>query len=393
MKKVLIIQAQMKQYRVPLFEKLHAALAEDGVELRVAYSESPPSELAKKDNAEMPAEYGIRVPGYWLFGHRILYQPLAREIARADLVIVEQANKHILNHMLLALSIVGAKRVAFWGHGWNHQANRAGLSQWWKRVMLKHVDWWFAYTERTANYVVENGFPASKITAVQNSIDTSKFRKELDNITAQDLSAARARLGLQPDARLGLFCGGITRDKMPGFLIEAAQRIKAAYPDFELVLLGGGPEESLFESAAASEPWIHYMGPKFGREKALFYRLADVFLMPGLVGLAILDAFTAGLPMITTDVPIHSPEIEYLEEGRNGIITAHDTEAYARAVVSLLSDRNRLKALQEGAGRSGEIYTIESMVDRFRHGILACLGKLCFQREPVSDACKTLLRG
>ena len=50
MKRVLIIQGQMKQYRVPLFDKLRAVLKEDGIALRVAYSAPPPWELAKNDN-------------------------------------------------------------------------------------------------------------------------------------------------------------------------------------------------------------------------------------------------------------------------------------------------------------------------------------------------------
>jgi glycosyltransferase involved in cell wall biosynthesis len=108
--------------------------------------------------------------------------------------------------------------------------------------------------------------------------------------------------------------------------------------------------------------------------------------MPGLVGLAILDAFTASLPMATTDVPIHSPEIEYLEGGRNGLVTEHNVEAYAQAMVSLLSDRNRLKALQEGAASSGRIYTIENMVERFRRGIVVCLGDAAPAHEVPSKA-------
>src|SRR6266852_4828866 len=135
-KKVLIIHAQIKQFRVPLFDKLRATLLVDGIDLRVTYSDPPPQELGKNDNAELPADYGIKVPGYWLFRHRILYQPLAREIARADLVIVEQANKHVWNHLLLLLASIGGKRIAFWGHGKNKQAVRSGLSDWYKRKIL-----------------------------------------------------------------------------------------------------------------------------------------------------------------------------------------------------------------------------------------------------------------
>jgi L-malate glycosyltransferase len=39
-------------------------------------------------------------------------------------------------------------------------------------------------------------------------------------------------------------------------------------------------------------------------------------LMPGLVGLAVLDAFADGIPRVTTVIEYHSPEIEYLVPGR-----------------------------------------------------------------------------
>lgn len=373
MKTVLIIQAQMKHYRVPLFDKLHAALAEDGVELRVAYSDPPPQELGKKDNAELTEEYGVKVRGYWLFGHRILYQPLASEIARADLIIVEQAAKNVLNIPLLLLRQLRLKKVAFWGHGKNWRANASRITEWTKELTLARVDWWFAFTSKVTEYLKSRGVPVNRVTTLNNAIDTAEFRGWLASVTEDDLVALQRELKLKPGARVGLFCGGVTREKAPEFLIEAAQRIKTACPGFELLLLGGGPEENVFKSAAASAPWIHYVGPKFGREKAALYRLADAFLMPGLVGLAILDAFTAGLPILTTDMPVHSPEIEYLENGRNGLVTKYDVEAYAQAVASLLSDHDRLGVLQEGAALSGKTYTIENMAIAFRQGILGCL--------------------
>ena len=100
--------------------------------------------------------------------------------------------------------------------------------------------------------------------------------------------------------------------------------------------------------------------------------------MPCGVGLGILDAFAAGLPFLTTDDPGNFPEIAYLEtsiNGPNGIMTPHDVDAYSQAVISLLSDRNRLRALQDGAALSGQAYTIENMAERFREGIIQCLSQ------------------
>ena len=78
------------------------------------------------------------------------------------------------------------------------------------------------------------------------------------------------------------------------------------------------------------------MGQKFGREKALALRMADIFVIPGRTGLAILDSFAAGLPLFTTDIAIHGPEASYLIDGYNGRKTAHRVPAYAEAVVEVL---------------------------------------------------------
>ena len=79
--------------------------------------------------------------------------------------------------------------------------------------------------------------------------------------------------------------------------------------------------------------------------------------------------------MITTDVPYHSPEIEYLRDGVNGLVVAGDPspKAYADAVVSALGDDALLARLREGCRDGRELYTIENMVENFAAGVRAAL--------------------
>ena len=59
-------------------------------------------------------------------------------------------NKLIQNHLLL----LGPRRfrLAFWGHGANLQSdNPHGLKERFKRWTTNRVDWWFAYTQMSAD--------------------------------------------------------------------------------------------------------------------------------------------------------------------------------------------------------------------------------------------------
>src|SRR5882724_2426695 len=96
MPRVLIIQAQMKHYRIPLFTQLLEILSQDGIELTVAYSAPHGLHATLGDDGELPSEFGRKVRGHW-FGGRVIYQPRWREIAEADLVITGHENKYLMN--------------------------------------------------------------------------------------------------------------------------------------------------------------------------------------------------------------------------------------------------------------------------------------------------------
>ena len=95
--------------------------------------------------------------------------------------------------------------------------------------------------------------------------------------------------------------------------------------------------------------------------------------MPGLVGLAIVDSFVTGTPIVTTDLPIHSPEIAYLINGVNGLMTSHNVKEYSDLVVSYFRDFNRLQELRTQCRATAERYTLDAMVNRFSDGIIRCL--------------------
>lgn len=373
--KVCIIQAVAKQYRRPFFDLLYARLQAEGVTLKVIYSDPNDREARRKDAVDLLSTYGHKVSAYWFFGYRLLYQPCLKQAVAADLVIVEQASKHLLNYILVVLRVFGLIRIGFWGHGRNWQQDGTQWMEPVKHALLRRADWWFAYTSRVAQYVVDNGFAPDRVTVVQNSVDLSGFRKEVAAFDTFQKLTVRDRLGIPVGAPVGLFCGSMHASKKLDFLIEAALGIHAEVPGFHLVLVGAGPEESIAREAAKTHDWIHYMGPRFGADKASYFAVADIFLCPGLVGLVVLEAFAAGLPLFTTNIPLHSPEIDYLTDSVTGVITDFDPVSYAEAVSACLLVPSSIKRMGEAALDASQCYGLESMVENFAQGVLACLKK------------------
>lgn len=373
--RVAVVYRSLPQYRRRFYELLREELDRRGVELQLIYGDSDAADDAKKDRIDLP--WATRIPNRIVrVGSRFLYwQPALRELRGARLVIVEQASKLLLNYVLLLQQAAGRARVAFWGHGRNFQGHTASrLGERVKRTLSRRVWWWFAYNAASARVVRELGFPPGRITDVQNSIDTRALVAARARLGPDDVRAVREALGIRGE-HVCIFAGAVYAEKRVDFLLEACARVRAELPGFELVVVGAGPEAGKFREAARRHPWIHYVGPRFDEAKVPFFAASRLLLMPGLVGLAVLDAFALETPLVTTAVDYHSPEIDYLENGVNGVIVepADDPGLYARAVVELLRDDARRARLVQGCRAARERYTVEDMAARFADGVVAAL--------------------
>jgi glycosyltransferase involved in cell wall biosynthesis len=95
--------------------------------------------------------------------------------------------------------------------------------------------------------------------------------------------------------------------------------------------------------------------------------------MPGAVGLAVIDSFASGTPLLTTDIPLHGPEIAYLQNGINGVVAADDVDGFVGEAVRLLTDDVWRRRLAEGCAVSARRYTLDNMIGRFAEGVSGCL--------------------
>jgi glycosyltransferase involved in cell wall biosynthesis len=142
-----------------------------------------------------------------------------------------------------------------------------------------------------------------------------------------------------------------------------------------MIVIGDGQQKEWISHAAETKGWLRYCGPQFGPDKAKLFAVSDFFLNPGLVGLAILDSFAAGLPFITSNYEGHSPEIAYLEHEGNGLMLPFNLESFVEGVGRAIEDRDFLASLREGARASGTRYTLENMVGNVANGVVDYLSR------------------
>jgi glycosyltransferase involved in cell wall biosynthesis len=209
---------------------------------------------------------------------------------------------------------------------------------------------------------------------VRNAIDVRGLKRAQNAISSEDLFELRNQMNIHSE-NVCLFIGGMYPEKRLDFLLGACKLVRERIEDFEMIFIGAGPDDFKVRSAADAQDWIHYLGPIFYEQKIPYFMLSKLVLMPGLVGLSVLDAFTFETPIVTTSVPFHSPEIEYLNDGVNGLIVKNtdDPDAFASTVVELLGDSERLLQLRLGCQVAREEYSIETMANRFADGIRQAL--------------------
>lgn len=371
--KVVVVQRRMTHYRVPLFERLRTELALAGVHMALVYGQAAPDELDKRDSGNLPWAEQVTNHYIRLGGKYLCWQPLPVTAREAGLVVITQENSLLSNYPLLLARRLGGPHVAFWGHGANLQSSRRdGLRERFKRWTTCQVDWWFAYTGMSAELAASAGFPHERITNLENAVDTTDLADHLASIAPSEMNSLRRNLGWDV-GHVGLYLGSLYADKRLDFLLDAADRLHAIDPSFHLLIVGDGPFREQITNACSQRPWCAWVGTKTGRDKALHLALADVLLNPGLVGLGILDSFVTGVPLVTTDCGIHSPEIAYLRQHENGLMTDNTLDAFVAGVRRVLDDDAYRTQLVAGCHKAAGHYTIENMAQNFRDGILGAL--------------------
>ena len=372
MKKIIFLNKSLLQYRKDFYNLLKSELLKHDIEMEVIYGKSSNINFLNKDEVEINWAKYIPNKSFKIGRTELIWQPCLNEIKDKDIVIVESANKLLINYILILSRTFSKRKLAFWGHGRNIQANTNSLRNRFKYLFLNKCDWWFGYTKGTRDFLLSKNYPAEKITVVQNAIDTIGIRKFYSEIQEYELAELRKELGIQKDDPTAIFCGAMYPEKNFDFILEICHKVRQEIPNFNMIFIGSGIEANKLIMASEENSWIHYVGSKFGNERVKYFKISQIQLLPYYVGLGILDSFALETPVIVTSNSFHGPEIEYLEDGKNGYMTKDNSDDYLSKVIETLKNKTYLNLIS-GCRKTAEKITLEVMVENFKEGIISCL--------------------
>ncbi len=369
-KSIAIIQRHIPHYRVELFSALEAEARRFGYQLTVFSSSDHIQKRMPFSHCALPMRhvgFSKQSPG-WLAG-------LKQAVAGSDVIVAP----HELHCLSIPYLWIQRRQLCsswiWWGHGYNYQASTQHPIYRWTINALKdflgiRANGMITYTQGGTNYWLEQGMSSNQVFPFMNTIDVEGLWENSRQVTESHLAGARLRLGLK-NKKILLFSGRLYAEKKVDFLLQALAHIQRTCPDTALLILGDGAERSRLEALCRTLRLhdVHFLGEITDTlESSTYFKLAQLLVIPGLVGLAIVHGFAFSLPLVTTEQHAHGPEIEYLSK-HNGCMTTPDPESYASEIIRVLTSSGDYRSMQNQADKTARQLTLRASASRFMQGI------------------------
>lgn len=294
MKTILLFDAETQHYRIPLYTYFQKEFAKHGYQLKIVYD-------CQLNTLQNDFFIGIR----YTFK---AFNAIIKEHQAETIILFVWLRYWFLLPFMLYNRLKGIKMIT-WSHGINlqNQDNRLMNQLYYLRQRLAHS--LIIFSPEQTKYIRASH---KKLFVANNTLNFYDFPS-----VAESKEEIKEKYGLQGQ-KVVLCVGRMnTNNRKADYLITGF--CDYPIPNTALVLVGPGytPEQ---EKKMAEIAHIHYLGPQYdARTIAEIYQMADIFCMPGAIGLAINHAFYYGLPVVTEDV-FHGPEGYYLKNERNGFL-------------------------------------------------------------------------
>lgn len=187
-------------------------------------------------------------------------------------------------------------------------------------------------------------------------------------VSEAEIAQVHQELGVTDSVLIAITVGRLVVQKGHKYLLQAIPKVLAEYNDVLFVFAGDGLLRTELEQQSRQlgiQHKLRFLGTRSDVPRLL--QAADLFILPSLwegLPLALLEAMSAGLPVVGTQV---EGVEEILVNERNGLLVpVKDPDALSEAIIRLLRD----PMLRDQFGHAGkqlviEYFTIEHMCRQY----------------------------
>jgi glycosyltransferase involved in cell wall biosynthesis len=324
-KDILIIHRLFAQYRKAVFDKLfekydfiylHSRLKSGIKQVETEYTKPI---FSIEVNEERKCIYQNIFPSILKYRPRIILHEFT--VITVTLFIL------ILLKPLLNVKII------LWSHGYNR---RKGFRKTRPRDLLrvfymKVTEATILYAEEDKKFLSEFVNP-KKIFVANNTLDTPGFLAIKENLKAEGKLNVKKRIGFTFRYNL-IFISRMVKLKAPEILIQVYEGLRELVNnDICIHFVGAGEMSEIVKKEVSVKNYnanFRFYGELYDYVKTgeLLY-CSDLMVIPGFLGLSVNHAFCYETPVVSfetgKDGPFHSPEVNYLINGKTGFLAKNN---------------------------------------------------------------------
>ncbi len=376
--RLLISQRILTRYREDLFFELSRLR---DIDVFVAFGDRKPGSYPKYTSVQDTLR--IEHKRLWTlaliferFGHvnQFFFSPgvLWQLVRRRPDVILTEGTSNILNNFLICTYALLTRTPYIW---WDLGKIRGQESENIFRRMLYPIISFFyrraavilGYSGFARRFFEAQGIDPKRIVVAGNTVRLDRHVQYQASHPQAGIELAKT-LGFK-DKFVFLVVGALDREKRFDMAITAFLQLKENNDEIALVIVGNGPERETLLALADNHPDIHFAGARYD-DVGAYFMLGDLFLLPGLGGLAINEAMVYGLPVVAA--PADGTELDLVKDKETGFLIGYEALNELKEKMHwALNNRSQLEQMGQKAREFvTNHYSQATMIERIHEAIL-----------------------
>lgn len=350
--KIIVLQTTVPFYRVPFFRLLKKSALGGQIEIHCGLDYwDDTTKLWQSRDLEVEI-----IRNQFFFRKTLLFQVgLFWQRVNSSLSICE-LNPRVISTWLLVLSRRVLRRdTVFWGHAFPRSGHTA-KSLWIRKLMCNFGTGIIAYNANEAE-AFKQRHPSKPVFAAPNALYESR----------EIYHAAGSGKDI-------VFVGRCTEEKDPMTLLRAFHLVQSRLGESKLHIVGKGPllkemEDFILSCNLSERVILHNEISDLESLRQIYFK-CFTSVVPGFVGLSLVQSLGFGVPAIISTHKMHAPEVYSANEGNSIFFEVGNVNDLAKSLIEMWDKRE--SSYFDGERISREIqsnYSMEDMVQGFSEAL------------------------